>query len=176
MSLLRLSTIVVEGCTVRLMNYRLPSSLVFLAAVAGAMALSPVARAEYVRVEFQPGSRSRLPGTFEELLQRLERGPVQPYASQVPTFSPALHGNHGGDVGSISFTDAQDYCDVYWYELPNATIAQEFLDEYLLSYAGYAVASMPFVERRDNIVVVVLSGVYGVLYQQVIHSITGSSR
>lgn len=158
------------------MTYHLFTRLLALALIAGGGPLASVAHAEYIRVEFSQGSVSRLPATFNELMRRLERVPVQPYGSQQPTFSPALHGSHGGDVGSISFSDPQDYCDVYWYELPSAAIAQEFVDEYLQSYSGYAAATQPFVERRDNLVVVVLSGAYGSLYQQVIHSITGSSR
>lgn len=158
------------------MMNRLPAIVALSVALYG-LAISPsVAHAEYIRVEFSAEAVSRLPGSFEELMQRVGRGPVQPYSSQTPTFSPALHRNHGGEVGSVSFSDTGDYCDLYWYELPNATVAQEFLDEYLLSYSGYAVASMPFGERRDNVVIVVVSGSYGALYQQVVQTITGSSR
>lgn len=158
------------------MMYRLPAIVAILVTLSGVAALPSVAHAEYIRVEFTAGAISRLPSSFEELMQRVGRGPVQPYSSQTPTFSPALHLNHGGEVGSVSFSDAGDYCDLYWYELPNATVAQEFLDAYMLSYSGYAVASMPFGERRDNIVVVVVSGSYGTLYQQIVQTLTGSSR
>jgi hypothetical protein len=173
---LRLSTISPKGYKGHPMTYCIFTRLVAFAALVGAVPLSSAAHAEYVRVEFNQGSVGRLPATFDDLMRRLERGPLQPYASQVPTFSTALHGNHGGDVGSVSFSDAQDYCDVYWYELPNATIAQAFVDEYMLSFSGYGAATPPFAERRDSVVIVVLSGTYGALYQQVIHSITGSSR
>jgi hypothetical protein len=158
------------------MMYRLPAIVAILVALSAGAVLPSVAQAEYIRVEFSAGAVSRLPSSFEELMQRVGRGPIQPYSSQTPTFSPALHRNHGGEVGSVSFSDAGDYCDLYWYELPNATVAQEFLDEYLLSYSGYGVASMPFGERRDNIVIVVVSGSYGTLYQQIVQTLTGSSR
>lgn len=158
------------------MTYRIFTGLVVFAALLGAVSLSSVADAEYLRVEFSPGSVSRLPVSFDDLMRRLERVPLQPYASQVPTFSTALQGSHGGDVGSVSFSDSQDYCDVYWYELPNATVAQAFVDEYMAAYSGYGAAPAPFVERGHSVVIVVQSGAYGAVYQQVIQAITGSSR